>query len=133
MQQKIKATILVVEDNPDHMQLVKTILYYSFYAVYEAWNGQEALEKAVQYKPDVILMDINIPVKDGISVLKELQSSSTTAPIPVVMLTCHPEHEELCRQLGCVDYLAKPFTPFMVETVITKVLAKRKSSLRKSS
>jgi CheY-like chemotaxis protein len=125
--QNLKAKVLVVEDNPDHMQVAKTILYYSYYAVYEAWNGQEALEKAAQYKPDVILMDIDMPVKDGITALKELKANETTAPIPVIMLTCQPEQEKLCWNIGCQAFIQKPFTPYLIETIISKVLPRNQS------
>jgi CheY-like chemotaxis protein len=124
--QKHKAKILVVEDNPDHMKLAKLILYYSYFEVYEAWNGQEGLEKAAQYKPDVILMDIDMPVKDGVTALKELKENETTASIPVIMLTCLPEHEALCKNIGCQGFLSKPFTPYFLEAEIRKVLPKSK-------
>jgi len=106
-----KKKVLVVDDELNIRLLVKIILGNS-YDVLEASNGDEALIKAQEEKPDLILLDIMMPGKDGFTTCNELKSSKATRGIPVVMLTAlqHQLNEKLALSLRADGYIRKPFT-----------------------
>ena len=106
-----KKKVLVVDDELNIRLLVKIILGNS-YDVLEASNGDEALIKAQEEKPDLILLDIMMPGKDGFTTCNELKSSKATRGIPVVMLTAlqHQLNEKLALSLNADGYIRKPFT-----------------------
>lgn len=117
--------VLLVEDNPDNQVVYRTILEHHQYLVTSAINGEEALEKAVSLKPDLILMDISIPIIDGWTVTRILKADPKTKHIPVIALTAHalPADREKSLDAGCVGYLAKPCTPRQVLAEVQRVLA----------
>ena len=106
-----KKKVLVVDDELNIRLLVKIMLGNS-YDVLEACNGDEALVKAREEKPDLILLDIMMPGKDGFTTCNELKSSKATRGIPVVMLTAlqHKLNEKLALSLNADGYIRKPFT-----------------------
>lgn len=103
------AKILYVEDNPQNMRLVRKILVHAGYDMYEAETGLAGLEMAEQVRPDLILLDINLPDIDGLEVAHRLKSSAL-AHIPVVALTANAMVGDRERLLagGCDGYLPKP-------------------------
>ena len=106
-----KKKVLVVDDELNIRLLVK-IIFGNSYDVLEASNGDEALIKAQEEKPDLILLDIMMPGKDGFTTCNELKSSKATRGIPVVMLTAlqHQLNEKLALSLRADGYIRKPFT-----------------------
>jgi two-component system cell cycle response regulator DivK len=119
-----KKKILVVEDNPMNLELVKDILETSGFAVVEAKNGNEALEMANREQPDLILMDIQLPELDGLEVTRLLKTNSSTRRIKVVALTAHAMRgdEEKARRAGCCGYIAKPISTREFISVIENYL-----------
>jgi CheY-like chemotaxis protein len=107
-----KKKVLVVDDELSIRLLVRIMLGNN-YDVLEASNGDEALIKAREEKPDLILLDILMPGKDGFTTCNELKSSKSTRGIPVVMLTAlqHKLNEKLALSLRADGYIRKPFTP----------------------
>ena len=107
-----KKKVLVVDDELGIRLLVK-IMLGNDYDVLEARNGDEALIRAREEKPDLILLDILMPGKDGFTTCNELKSSKATRGIPVVMLTAlqHELNEKLALSLHADGYIRKPFTP----------------------
>lgn len=101
--------ILLVDDEPDFVIAFKMRLEHSGYEVLVGHNGEECVQKALQEKPDLILLDIMMPFKDGYSALKDLKSSDETKDIPVVMLTAKPYMKDLCEPEGIAGYIIKPF------------------------
>ena len=101
-------TILVVDDEPKLLDLVRTILEKEEYLVIEAHNGYEALQKAREALPDLILLDVMMPEMDGFEALRELRKSTN---VPVLMLTVQATESDKVRglELGADDYVAKPF------------------------
>jgi two-component system KDP operon response regulator KdpE len=101
-------TILVVDDEPKLLDLVRTILEKEEYLVIEARNGYEALQKAREALPDLILLDVMMPEMDGFEALRELRKSTN---VPVLMLTVQATESDKVRglELGADDYVAKPF------------------------
>src|SRR5262245_38663810 len=103
----MKKKILLVDDTLTVTALEKIILG-SGYDFIEARNGQEALDQARSHRPDLILMDINMPVKNGIEGLRDLKADQVTAHIPVIIVSTLGEEQSvvLCRSLGCADFVA---------------------------
>jgi two-component system cell cycle response regulator DivK len=102
--------ILVVDDNQDSRELVVKLLKNKGYEMIEAADGEEALEKAVSERPDLILMDIAIPKVDGYEVTKRLKSLEEFKGTPIVALTAHAMRgdREKALEAGCEGYISKP-------------------------
>lgn len=109
-------TVLLVEDNLDNRTIYSTILRHHGFQVTDAVSGEEALERAAEDRPDVILLDISIPGLDGWSVASRLKQERGTRDIPIIAVTAHAlaEHEERAREVGFDGYLAKPVSPLRV-------------------
>jgi two-component system cell cycle response regulator DivK len=107
-----KKKILVVEDNPMNLELVKDLLETSGFAVVEAKNGNEALEMANREQPDLILMDIQLPEVSGLEVTKWIKEDDNLKQIPVIAVTAFAMKgdEEKIREGGCEAYIAKPIS-----------------------
>ena len=103
-------TILVVEDNALNMELITDILEAHEYRVIQATTGTEAIELAKQDRPALILMDIQLPGLDGLTVTGVLKDDPEIRDVPVVALTAHAMRgdEERARQAGCDGYISKP-------------------------
>lgn len=117
-------TILIVEDNEDNRIVYSTMLRHFGFAVDEADNGAEGILKARTKHPDLILMDIAIPLVDGWEAVQRLKKDPTTADIPIVALTAHamPADREKAIQVGCDGYLAKPCEPRAVVEEVRRIL-----------
>lgn len=104
------ARILVVEDNPDNRTLILDLLDSMDYSAIEAVDGQEGVEKAIAEKPDLILMDLSLPRKDGWEATREIKANPAVAAIPVIALTAHAMmgDKERALEAGCDDYISKP-------------------------
>lgn len=118
-------TILIVEDNSDNRSIYATLLRHHGYRVLEAEDGAEGLELARTELPDLVLMDISLPVLDGWQATELLKQDSQTASIPVIALTAHAmvEHRHRSLDAGCAVYLAKPCEPSRVLEEIGRLLA----------
>ncbi|WP_243359880.1 response regulator [Fundidesulfovibrio terrae] len=104
------AKILVVEDNAPNRELLSFLLHRDGYAVLEAENGNEAVEIARYNKPDLILMDIQMPVMDGVTAMKTLKSSPETSAIRIIAVTSFAMKGDREKALasGFDGYVAKP-------------------------
>lgn len=113
-------TVLLVEDNEDNRIVYSTILEHFGYTVIEALNGEEGIAKARSEMPDLILMDISIPVIDGWEATQVLKRDPATRAIPIIALTAHAlaADREKAFEVGCDSYLAKPCEP---KTVVSEV------------
>ncbi len=117
-------TVLVVDDEKDIVQLIRYNLEREGFKVESASDGNEALKKASDVKPDVILLDIMLPGKDGYEVIKSLNQNERTARIPVIFLTAKSAEfdEVLGLELGADDYIVKPISPRKLISRIRAVL-----------
>ncbi len=117
-------TILVVDDVKIIRRLVKVNLELKGYKVIEAENGEEALRKIEEKKPDLVLLDVIMPFLDGFQVLKKLRQDAKTKDVPVIMLTsCTEEADQIKSwEIGISDYITKPFNPNALVTVVNRVL-----------
>ena len=105
-----KNVILIVDDDPKSRKLLNTILKVEGYTTIEAINGKQGFELAKAQKPGLILMDIMMPVMDGLTALNLLRNDKATSAIPVTMLTSvgHELNRMLSIDLGAVEYITKP-------------------------
>ena len=105
-----RARILVIEDNPDNMTLISDVLVSLQYEVLQAVDGEQGLQMAEEFRPDLILMDLSLPRLDGWSATRLLKSNPELRAIPVIALTAHAMVGDRDRALeaGCDDYISKP-------------------------
>ena len=122
----VKPKILVVDDEPEAVELLEFNLKQAGYAVTTAGDGGEALKKARTQTPDLIVLDVMLPEMDGFEICKSLRLDSTTAKIPIIMLTAKAAEIDrvLGLELGADDYLTKPFSPRELLLRIKKILAR---------
>jgi signal transduction histidine kinase len=106
-----RPTLLVADDEPDMLRFLKSQLT-RHYRVIEAVDGQQAIDKASQFLPDIILLDMMMPEKDGLQACREIREKTSTHSIPVVLLTARADEETklAALQAGASDFLAKPFS-----------------------
>lgn len=104
--------ILIVDDEPDTVELAKMVLSYEGYDITIAYDGDEALEKIRLETPDLVLLDIKMPKKDGLEVCRELKQDPEYKHIPILMFTAkaHNRDLELGWEAGADDYITKPFS-----------------------
>jgi CheY-like chemotaxis protein len=118
MDKKLKK-ILIIEDNEANLYLTKFILEKNGYQVLEAREGIQGLELATKQKPDLILMDIQLPDIDGLEAVKRIRTAKTGQEIPIVALTSYAMVGDREKSLaaGCTGYIEKPINPdtFMAE------------------
>jgi CheY-like chemotaxis protein len=119
--------VLVVEDNIETQRLIQVYLKGS-YRVVSAANAEEAFEAIERDVPDVILMDINLPGKDGLTITREIRAGTRCPNIPIVALTAFAMtgDRQRCLEAGCTDYLTKPATKREVLEMINRVVAEAK-------
>ena len=117
-------TVLIVEDNEDNRIVYSTILRHHGFRVSEALDGEEGIAKARRELPDIILMDISIPLIDGWEVTQTLKREAATSHIPVIALTAHamPGDRERAMEVGCDGYLAKPREPRAVLAEVNRLI-----------
>jgi two-component system cell cycle response regulator DivK len=125
--------VLIVDDYPDAREMYSEYLQFSGFDVVEAGNGMEALQRAVDAAPDIILMDLSLPVMDGWEATRRLKADKRTASIPVVALTGHALAgiSEGARKAGCDAFVTKPCLPEDLVKEIRKVLDDTSSSTKK--
>lgn len=119
------AKILVADDNAEILELIQETL--SMHELIIARNGEEAVAKARSEKPELIVMDIKMPVLDGLKACKQLKDDPNTLHIPVLMLTGLGKMSDVEEAFAAHadDYIVKPFTPRILEGRIVNLLKKR--------
>ena len=128
--------VLVVDDYEDNRQMYAELLAYAGYRVTEAKDGAEAIATARQVLPDLIVMDLSLPVVDGWEATRRLKHDDRTRHIPVLALSGHaPEglvgHSEGAHEAGCDAFLAKPCSPEALLQRVEELLTRRRRSVRK--
>ena len=121
---RARELVLVVEDYQDAREMYAAYLQYSGFDVAEAANGVEAVEKATELVPDIVLMDLALPRMDGWEATRRLKADPRTRHIPVVALTGHAlaGHADGARQAGCDAFVTKPCLPDALVAEIRRLL-----------
>jgi len=122
--------ILVVDDEQDILELMRLTLNKEGYEVHVAANGQQAIEKAKKIKPELILMDVMMPVMDGMEACRQLKEDSETSDIPIIFLTARSEEfAELAGfEAGADDYISKPIRSRVLLSRIRAILRRNRVS-----
>ena len=118
------ASILVVDDSPTEQRLIIDALKTTPHQVLTANDGEEALEMAKKHRPELILLDVILPKKNGFQVCRQLKTSPETENIKIVLVTSTTQDSDRFWGLkqGADDYLGKPFTQDELESTLTKLL-----------
>ena len=118
--------ILVVEDQEDNRQILRDLLASVDYEMVEAENGQEALTAVAEHKPDLILMDIQLPIMDGYEATRRIKADPATKNIPIIVVTSYAlsGDEGKAREAGCDAYVTKPYSPRQLLAKIREYLPK---------
>lgn len=126
------AKVLIVDDNEKNLKLLRIILNKNGHEVSEALNGKEGLSAAKENIPHLILMDIQMPVMDGVSALKLLRSDEAIKHVPVIALTSYAMKGDRERFIGegFDDYIAKPINTSEIIAVAEKYIGKSHGELR---
>ena len=116
--------ILVVEDTEDNRQILRDLLSMAGYELVEAHDGAEGVAKAAEHKPDLILMDIQMPVMDGYEATRRIKADPALKGIPVIAVTSYAlsGDEEKTRAAGCDGYITKPFSPRQMLAKVREIL-----------
>ncbi|MGH2718557.1 MAG: response regulator transcription factor [Actinomycetota bacterium] len=118
-------TILIADDDPTIIKLLQVNLEMEGYGVVTAFDGQDALEKAAQRRPDLIILDIMMPRLDGWAAREALAADPDLAATPVVFLSARAQQADLRRgyEAGVAEYVTKPFDPTALLDMISQILA----------
>jgi two-component system cell cycle response regulator DivK len=105
--------ILVVEDQEDNRQIIRDLLSSTDYEIMEAESGEQALEAVAKQRPDLILMDIQLPGIDGYEVTRRIKANPALRSIPIIAVTSYAlsGEEQKARAAGCDEYVPKPYSP----------------------
>ena len=121
-----KRTIMVVDDNHDIVEILRTMLEENGFNVGCAYSGQELFTSLEEQKPDLILLDIMMPKMDGLEVLNRLKRNPSTSSIPVILVTAMVRYENIIRgyRMEADYYITKPFTEIQLLTGINLLLSR---------
>jgi len=124
LQPQALVKILLAEDTETNIMVVGDYLESLGYALTIAMNGREALEKAMETQPDIILMDIQMPVMDGLEATRQLRADPHFADVPIIALTALAMNgdRERCLEAGATDYISKPVSLKKLKEMIERLL-----------
>ena len=117
-------TILYVEDNEMNRQIVRDLLKRTTYKLLEAHDGEAGVAMALEHRPDLILMDIQLPKISGMEATRRLRAAPETATTPIIAITSFAlsGDEQKAKEAGATAYLAKPYSPRDLMALIRKIL-----------
>ena len=119
-------TVLVVDDNAHDREIYGKLLWYNGFEVALAEDGENALEMVGRVRPDLVVLDMRLPGRDGLDVCRELKNAPETAGIPVIALSARPELEmgRPATRAGCATYLEKPIAPVEVLYEVERLIGR---------
>ena len=120
--------VLIVEDDPTNLMLTRAVLERDGYRTEAARSAEDALEHLQHVRPDLILMDVGLPGRDGLTLTRQLKADPAMAAIPIVAVTAHAMREDQTRALaaGCDGYISKPISPRTFTSEIEALLRGRR-------
>lgn len=121
----MNAKILVIEDNEQNLYLIRYILESCGHEVFSAMDGREGIELAAKLLPDMIFLDIQLPVMDGYAVARALRQNSGLADTPIIAVTSYamPGDKEKAMEAGCSGYIEKPIDPDSFDVQVEQYLS----------
>jgi two-component system, cell cycle response regulator DivK len=125
----VNQTVLVVEDFEDNRFMMRRLLEMSGYRVLEAINGEEAVEMAERERPGLILMDLSLPLLDGLAATRRIRQHEALRNVPIVAVSAHDTADFHADALaaGCNDYVTKPIDFDQLEALLGRLLPKKSS------
>ena len=129
---KEKQTILVVDDLEANRKMISTLITPMGYVIVEAANGEEALQQFQDHRPDLLILDLNMPKMDGYEVCRRLKSNSETMAVPIMVITGLGDDQAHLKalELGANDFLAKPFNIHFLKAKLKSLLLLKSLYLR---
>src|ERR687889_337636 len=126
-QESVGTTVLVVEDFEDNRFMMRRLLEMSGYRVVEAINGEQAVELAQRERPHLILMDLSLPVLDGLAATRRIRQHEELRRVPIIAVSAHDTSDFHADALaaGCNDYVTKPIDFEQLESLLKKLLEGR--------
>ena len=120
----MQRTVLVVEDFEDNRFMMRRLLEMSGYRVVEAENGEQAIERALTERPDLILMDLSLPVLDGLAATRGIRLQPHSQGVPIVAVSAHDTADFHAEALaaGCNEYVTKPIDFDELENLLARLL-----------
>jgi two-component system cell cycle response regulator DivK len=117
--------ILVVEDQEDDRQIIRDMLAATDYEIVEAEDGEQALAAVAKERPDLILMEIQLPSMDGYEAMRRIRTDPALLSIPIIAVTSYApnEEEQKARAAGCDDFVPKPYSPRQLLAKIRQYIA----------
>src|SRR5262249_5042638 len=117
--------ILVVEDQPDNRPIIRDMLAPTRYEITEVEDGEQELQAVAKQQPDLILMDIQLPMIDGYTATRKIKANPAWQSIPIIAVTSYAlsGEEKKAREAGCDDYVPKPFSPRQLLAKIRQYLS----------
>jgi two-component system, cell cycle response regulator DivK len=109
----MKKRILVIEDHEDNRQILRDLLNSAGFDMIEAGNGKEGVATAISQRPDLILMDIQLPIMDGYEATRRIKANADLSAIPIIVITSYAlsGDEAKASAAGCDAYVTKPYSP----------------------
>ena len=119
--------VLAADDDPDILELVTFRLERSWYTVIQAHDGEEALQLALERKPDLAVLDVMMPKLDGFELTRRLRAEDATSRMPIILLTARAQDTDVQQgfDAGADDYIRKPFSPQELRTRVQAILGRR--------
>ncbi len=123
----MKEKILIVEDNPQNMRLIEMTLRGKSYTLLKATDGEEALDITMRERPDLIIMDIQLPKMNGLEVTRKLRKNPALSHIPIIGVTAYAMKgdKEKIIEAGCDAYLSKPINTRELPAMVAEMLPQR--------
>jgi CheY-like chemotaxis protein len=122
--------VLIAEDNAVNRELLRELLELRGYAVMEACNGMEALDQIAKTQPDILLLDLSMPVLDGFGTIEKIRNDPNFKSLPVLAVTAYAMHGDREKILtsGFNGYLSKPINPMALQQELERLLSNNRSS-----
>jgi two-component system cell cycle response regulator DivK len=116
--------ILYVEDNEANRMIVRDLLKRTTYELIEAFDGEAGVAKALEARPDLILMDIQLPKISGLDAIKQIRAQAESASTPIIAITSFAlsGDDQKAKEAGATAYLAKPYSPFELLKLVRRYL-----------